>query len=469
MITLYLLLALIIHICMGVYGTLMNWIQSPKYGNMGTFVLLSFTNLFCLFFFPILQLYRLRKKNARFKKLFICSYLTGYPKSIWILSIFTSFVWILANFASAYAFKLTSRPSTIQAITLLMPFIVFFLSKITKISKELPRFILPSFVVSLGGCLMMIFGNDDSEKSENSSSKNMNSTVSVILAVTYDLSAAFYFVFQQKICRSYKIPVEIMLILEKQLYFPLSLILSFILKEDWTVFKNLGTEGWVILIVITLGPMAVARLGQTKMVVLIGAALYSSIQGIRLPSTMVSDHFLLKSDPHWPLQYIGAIVIFITISLFLGYQAYADRKKKSSHRIFDIQIFAFVTQMNDEGFLEINPILDSKPNLEHESLISDPENENQHENQHENENQNENKNQNKNQNQNQNHKKNNHKKNNHKKNITDNDLTLSSSDLEENSRLLNQKQKQNQIQIQNQNRNRNDFAKQLELFTYDKK
>ncbi|KAJ5068904.1 dmt family transporter [Anaeramoeba ignava] len=351
-----LILTVVVHVCYGFYATLLDWIQSPDHGKMGVFILLVASNLAGLIFFLTLQLIKNRGLKNPFYRTTIFYYLRGKTKSVWFLFFFTSTIWIFASFASVYSFKLAAHPSTIQAITLLMPFVVFFLAKITKIAKTLPRFILPSFVLSVGGCIMMILGSVNKTKEKGDNDAHIKNIISICLAIFFDLSAACFFVLQQKVCKVHKVPAEVLLLTEKEIYVPLALIFSFIFPDqDWNVYKTLGTKGWIYLIYITVGAMSIARFGQAKMVVLIGAALYSSVQGIRLPSTMVSDYVVLKEDPHWPLQYIGAVIVFITISLFLGYQAFADKKTKGKHFVFDPYTFIYIEEDDDE-FTMVNPL-----------------------------------------------------------------------------------------------------------------
>ncbi|KAJ5068905.1 dmt family transporter [Anaeramoeba ignava] len=370
----HLILTFVLHVMNGVYATILAWVQSPNHGKMQIFTLLASSNFIGMLFYVPMQLIRVRKEPNKISKLFICYHLKGYPRSAWILTFFTATFWVLANFSTVYSFRYASHPSVIQGLSLLMPFMVFFISKVFKISKKLPRFIIPAFFISVGGCLMMILGVNKSQ--DDNELPNTNNTVAVILGILFDIFAAFFFSFQQKICRTYKINAEVLLILIGQIYLPLTLALSFILKEDWGVFKNLGVEGWMFMLYITIGIMCLSRLGQTQMVIEIGAALYSTVQAIRLPSTMVSDYVVLKANPHWPLQYIGAIIVFISISLFLGYQAYLERKTKNNNKknnkkaFFDPSTSSFIEESEDDS--ETNLL--GKSGINYETGLSDTEN-----------------------------------------------------------------------------------------------
>ncbi|KAJ5068907.1 32 kda heat shock protein-related [Anaeramoeba ignava] len=372
MLVVYFLITIFLHICLGVYATTVGWIQSPSHGNMQTFVFLGVSNCFSFLFFFSLQVYRVRKYQNKFSRLFIFHYLRGKPKFIWFQAISNAFIWVIANISTVLSFKFASHPSTIQALSLMVPFIIFFFSKLFRVTKTLPRFIFPAFIVSVGGCLMMIFGA--AKKAHQENMKGTNNALAILFAVIFDFAISTFFVFQQNICKNYKVPVEALLLLVMQVYAPVSLIISFASKENWKVFKDFGAAEWIALVFLAFGIMCLSRLGQTKMVVAIGAALYSSIQGIRLPATMVSDYVILKADPHWPLQYIGAIIVVISISLFLGYQAYADKKSKFVHFAFDPFTFIYAEEEEfEDEFTLINPVKNAELTYQMETLLSDHE------------------------------------------------------------------------------------------------
>jgi len=100
-----------------------------------------------------------------------------------------------------------------------------------------------------------------------------------------------------------------------------TLLLSFLLSEDWDRWGVLGLADWLVFAVFSLGVLLGANVTQIGALRHLGAPLVSTLMAWRLVSALVIAALLLGERLTSPSQVFGAVIVLVTITWYLSRQA----------------------------------------------------------------------------------------------------------------------------------------------------
>mmetsp|Transcript_8321 Transcript_8321/g.22123 ORF Transcript_8321/g.22123 Transcript_8321/m.22123 type:complete len:582 (-) Transcript_8321:3373-5118(-) len=312
--TLKLLLALIPQTLWGVYPVVGRYLQTTA--NLPS-LSLSFCANFCVFL--LMLPYVLKRVGL---------------KKIWRQK---SFILLFAPVIATRAITNLLAPRFtlavyVQLITLATPFLVAVLSRIV-LREKLPRFFLPSLLVSFAGSLLVLLGGMGSAEGEgervgregeasiatNESTEGLTVSDAVGFALAFVASCclATYMILVKKAESSRKLSGEAVVFVQTFFISIIALPLSFVFSEDWEQWSQLSIEGWGYLLFFTLGVVLLGNLGAVWSIRYLGPTMVSSLLPWRLVVALVSGYLILGEDLHTPWQYAGAGLVALNLTAFL--------------------------------------------------------------------------------------------------------------------------------------------------------
>jgi drug/metabolite transporter (DMT)-like permease len=97
-------------------------------------------------------------------------------------------------------------------------------------------------------------------------------------------------------------------------------LLSLLLGESWQQWRVIDAADWFIFGLLALGVLAGANIGQIGSIRHLGAALVSSIMPWRLVSVLAVSSILLDERLTSIWQFVGVVLVIITVSWYLWQQ-----------------------------------------------------------------------------------------------------------------------------------------------------
>jgi len=101
---------------------------------------------------------------------------------------------------------------------------------------------------------------------------------------------------------------------------------TLILEEDWSIWRNLSTTGWIIWSIFSFGILLFGNILQISSIQVLGAPLVSTLLAVRLVSALLFSYIVLDEELSDIYQFIGAIVVLITITLYMWIQKRGSKK-----------------------------------------------------------------------------------------------------------------------------------------------
>jgi len=295
----WLFLALVAHTGWGIYPVLARYLQTVKL--IPSFSLLVAANV-CV---SVMSAAIVVKR----KKCMIILKFSILPLLIFVTIIRTTTNLVSPKFTLAiYA----------QLMTLFTPFVVALLN--TLFFKEpLPPFTIPSIIFSSIGSFMMFL----SRVFPFQLSISAMDWIGIGLAFGSAVTLAIYMMLissMKSIMNQNSVKGEELLFF---LTFPVvlcSLLLSLMIMEDWRPWLRLDVFGWFTFGTLALFCVMIGNLLQIGAITKLGAPLVSTLLPFRLISSMVFSAVVLGEQLANAFQLLGALVVCISITLFLWKQ-----------------------------------------------------------------------------------------------------------------------------------------------------
>lgn len=204
----------------------------------------------------------------------------------------------------------------VQLVSLLTPFIVAFINS-RFFHVRVPRFTGVALLLSLSGACMIILGAGfDNAMGAALSTNNL---LGIAIALVSSFFLALYMIYMR---RTMNQGVEEKVVFSVQI-FCLALtmgLLSVIFKEDQSRWLNLGWVDWGMFAGFILISLLVANCIQIKALKHISATLVSSAMAWRLVTTSIGGMLLLGERFVTIWQYLGAVIVIVTVTWYLGKQ-----------------------------------------------------------------------------------------------------------------------------------------------------
>lgn len=96
--------------------------------------------------------------------------------------------------------------------------------------------------------------------------------------------------------------------------------MSLLLREPWSRFAAIGLLDWIVFAAFVIFVLLGANLGQIVALRQLGAPLVSSTMGWRLISALALAAFLLGEALQSVWQVLGAVIVLVTITVYLRRQ-----------------------------------------------------------------------------------------------------------------------------------------------------
>lgn len=295
--------ALLAHTGWGAYPVLARYLQTVSI--LPSMALLALGNLIALFLYAP----------------FALRHVDGRVLRSWVLWIFALAVVLRAitNFLAA-RFTLAIY---VQLITLMTPLLVALLSA-GLLREVLPSFTWPAIILSLIGSLLVM--SDDLSASGPILKLSANDVTGIALAFVSALCLAIYMILVPRTVK-HAVSGEAVLLIQ---LITLSLVtnaLSIIRGEDWSRFAAIGRADWTVFGAFVGGVLLGANLGQIAALRRLGAPLVSSVMAWRLIATLLLAALLLGEQLTAPSQILGALMVLVTITVYLMRQREPDGRR----------------------------------------------------------------------------------------------------------------------------------------------
>lgn len=203
----------------------------------------------------------------------------------------------------------------VQLITQLTPFIVILISTLA-FREKLPRFTIPAISLALLGSIMMI-GTDFG--GSTMIDPNRQDWLGIGLAFISVTTLSIYMVLIRR-AANHHISGEALLLIQLIGISTVSAITSAIIGENWTIYIQMGINGWAVFLAFTFLVFLGANLGQIHAIRHIGAPFVSSMLASRLVVSIVFGALLLGEQLSSAWQIIGAAIVLVTITWYLWQQ-----------------------------------------------------------------------------------------------------------------------------------------------------
>ena len=204
----------------------------------------------------------------------------------------------------------------VQLITLMTPFLVVLLSA-TLLRDRIPPYTGRAILLASAGALLMMSG--DLSETGLRPDLGPEDWLGIGLAFASSLTLALYMIIVRRGVR-YNIPGKSMLLVQLAAILIFSFILSLALGEEWQRWLTLTPFDWLIFAAFSLGVLFGANMGQVGALRHLGAPMVSSLLAWRLVSALIFAALLLDERLTSPWQFLGALIVLITITWYLRRQ-----------------------------------------------------------------------------------------------------------------------------------------------------
>ncbi|MCX7027994.1 MAG: DMT family transporter [Spirochaetes bacterium] len=301
----WILLGLLSHSAWGGYPVLARYLQNGHY--IGTMSLATMTNSLAAGAALVLLGPRIRIKGIPFKEVLILA-----------------FIVVTRGLTNLYTSKYTYA-TTVQLFSLLAPFVVAALS--TWLYKEpLPRHTITALLLSLAGSAAMIYraqpaamiygagpaGGSTGAASAAAAGRN---ALGVGLAAISGLLLAFYMLFIKKEGKKGRSAETLAFIQFTSLAVCMGTG-SLAAGESWKPWLSLAPSGIAAYLVFAFGVLLIGTVLQNNAIRNLGAPTYSTLQAMRLLSTIVYSWLLLGEVIKTFWQAAGTLTVIATISWY---------------------------------------------------------------------------------------------------------------------------------------------------------
>lgn len=210
----------------------------------------------------------------------------------------------------------------VQLITLMTPFLVVVLSLLLLHEKAPPytgRAVSFSFI---GAFLMMV---SDINGSGIHFDLSTSDWIGIALAFASSVALAGYMVVVRRTART-DLPGPVVWIFQMTMIAAFSLLLSYLMNEDWSQWTRIGTSDWLVVIAYILLVAIGANGLQIAALRHLGAPFVSSLMAWRLVSALIFASLLLGERLTSPVQFVGALIVLVTITWYLWKQQRSGRQ-----------------------------------------------------------------------------------------------------------------------------------------------
>jgi len=292
----WMLVALGAHTGWGAYPVFVRYLQTVS--HLPSMSLLTTGYLFVL---PVLAVVVLPRVHKRFFRLRI----------LWLFAAIVVVRGITNLLAARYTLAIY-----VQLITLMTPFVVAMLSA-TFLHEPIPPYTGRAIMLSSVGALLMMSGNVG--KAGVHLALTPADWIGIALASISTFSLAVYMIIVRRTVLD-DVPAQAVLFVQVVTLLGMSALLSFLLREDWSRWRAIGSTDWLVFGAYSLGVLLGANTSQIKALQHLGAPLVSSLLAWRLVSALFVAALLLGERLTSPWQGIGALMVAVTITWYLWRQ-----------------------------------------------------------------------------------------------------------------------------------------------------
>ncbi len=208
-----------------------------------------------------------------------------------------------------------------QLIYLMTPFIVALLSRLV-LREQLPRHTFKALTLCLLGAVLLM--GSDLGKAVGETAVSRNDWLGMSLALASSLFLALYMLVTRRTAQ-HNASGDSLLIVHLTSLFLFSGITSLVIGENWQQWTLLQGKDWVVFGLFALGVLLGANLLQLRAIQQLGAPLVSSMMATRLISALLFAGFLLNERVSSIWQFLGAGLVFITLTWYLRQRETASR------------------------------------------------------------------------------------------------------------------------------------------------
>ncbi len=208
----------------------------------------------------------------------------------------------------------------VQLINLLAPFMVILFDRFIN-HTPLPKFTLPAITLSLIGGGMIVFGGIQDKPMATLLTSTEGLGLALALIGTVGIAAYMVIV---KHGEQVGLSFEAVYISQVGTTTIMMTGLSLSVGENWRAFGNLNWQSGLAMAFIAFGMEIGLKVGNIITLRKLGAPLISSMLALRLVAAIFLGWFILGERPESLLQWIGTLVVVVTISWYLSRQTGFD-------------------------------------------------------------------------------------------------------------------------------------------------
>lgn len=142
----------------------------------------------------------------------------------------------------------------------------------------------------------------------------------IVLACVSTVILALYMIVVRRTAQ-HDVPSEAVFVTQVVALASVTLLLSFLVGEEWGHWGALGPADWLVFAAFSLGVLLGANVTQIGALRHLGAPLVSTLMAWRLVSALVIAALLLGERLTSPSQVCGAVIVLVTITWYLSRQA----------------------------------------------------------------------------------------------------------------------------------------------------
>lgn len=232
-------------------------------------------------------------------------------KTLWVMVAIVVFRTITLTLANRF-----TATYIVQLINLLAPFIVVLFDRIVNHSK-LPKFTILAITLSLIGGGLIIFGGISDRPMAGLLTTTDGLGLALALIGTVGIAAYMVIV---KHGQQIGLPFELVYISQVGTMAILMTGLSLGVGENWQAFGNINWQSGLALAFVAFGMEIGLKVGNITTLRKLGAPLVSSMLAVRLVAAIFLGWIILGERPESPLQWIGIVIVVVTISWYLSQQ-----------------------------------------------------------------------------------------------------------------------------------------------------
>ena len=232
-----------------------------------------------------------------------------HTHTLWALALFV----VLRSVTNIIAIDLT-RAVWVQLINLMAPFVVALLGA-WMFDQPTPRFTYGALVLgTVGSALVLV--EDWTQLSANFTGRDLLGLATSVVSM---LALAMYF---QLVRRSHLHHASRGMIMAQQglAALPVFVALSWLTGEDWSAWQTVSFSGWLAVLAVIFVVQVAGNLIQITALSGVSPALVTNMMALRLISALALGWVILGERLQTPWQWLGFVVVILTVSLYLQLQ-----------------------------------------------------------------------------------------------------------------------------------------------------